>query len=209
MRVMKGGTYKYRYQIRKRNKIIKSLSRLSIILYRGLFSRPGAANTTEFRWISNRSIHRSIGWSWSERFGGIGDGSGGIVHRVVRFVRLLKEELWNIGGIGLRSWEEMEKYEVVRDIGSGNFGVARLMRNKATKELVAMKYIERGRKVCISVFAERTWIHPSIQSLSLFFSSFFFSFRCLFMIWFELFCIRSMRMLRGRSSTIDRSVIPT
>lgn len=41
----------------------------------------------------------------------------------------------------------MEKYELVRDIGSGNFGVARLMRNKETKELVAMKYIPRGQKV--------------------------------------------------------------
>ena len=41
----------------------------------------------------------------------------------------------------------MEKYELLKDIGSGNFGVARLMRNKETKELVAMKYIERGRKV--------------------------------------------------------------
>lgn len=43
----------------------------------------------------------------------------------------------------------MEKYELVKDIGSGNFGVARLMRNKETKELVAMKYIERGLKVCV------------------------------------------------------------
>lgn len=41
----------------------------------------------------------------------------------------------------------MEKYELVRDIGAGNFGVARLMRDKETKDLVAMKYIERGRKV--------------------------------------------------------------
>ncbi|KAE9446876.1 hypothetical protein C3L33_21226, partial [Rhododendron williamsianum] len=40
----------------------------------------------------------------------------------------------------------MEKYELVKDIGSGNFGVARLMRNKETKELVAMKYIDRGLK---------------------------------------------------------------
>ncbi|PKI74855.1 hypothetical protein CRG98_004627 [Punica granatum] len=40
----------------------------------------------------------------------------------------------------------MDKYELVKDIGSGNFGVARLMRNKETKELVAMKYIERGHK---------------------------------------------------------------
>jgi serine/threonine-protein kinase SRK2 len=41
----------------------------------------------------------------------------------------------------------MEKYELLKDIGSGNFGVARLMRNKETKELVAMKYIPRGLKV--------------------------------------------------------------
>ncbi|OIW13605.1 hypothetical protein TanjilG_07947 [Lupinus angustifolius] len=40
----------------------------------------------------------------------------------------------------------MEKYELVKDIGAGNFGVARLMRNKDTKELVAMKFIERGHK---------------------------------------------------------------
>ena len=43
--------------------------------------------------------------------------------------------------------QKMDKYELVKDIGSGNFGVARLMRNKETKELVAMKYIERGLKV--------------------------------------------------------------
>lgn len=41
----------------------------------------------------------------------------------------------------------MDKYEMVRDIGSGNFGVAKLMRNRETKELVAMKYIERGHRV--------------------------------------------------------------
>lgn len=35
----------------------------------------------------------------------------------------------------------------VRDIGSGNFGVARLMKDKQTKELVAVKYMERGDKV--------------------------------------------------------------
>lgn len=43
----------------------------------------------------------------------------------------------------------MDKYEEVKDLGAGNFGVARLMRNKETKELVAVKYIERGRKVGI------------------------------------------------------------
>ncbi|KAF3569654.1 hypothetical protein DY000_02019455 [Brassica cretica] len=41
----------------------------------------------------------------------------------------------------------MDKYEVVKDLGTGNFGVARLLRHKETKELVAMKYIERGRKM--------------------------------------------------------------
>lgn len=41
----------------------------------------------------------------------------------------------------------MEKYEVVKDLGVGNFGVARLMRHKDTKELIAVKYIERGFKV--------------------------------------------------------------
>lgn len=43
----------------------------------------------------------------------------------------------------------MEKYELVKDIGAGNFGVARLMRVKNSKELVAMKYIERGPKVLL------------------------------------------------------------
>uniref|UniRef100_A0A453DKQ7 Protein kinase domain-containing protein n=1 Tax=Aegilops tauschii subsp. strangulata TaxID=200361 RepID=A0A453DKQ7_AEGTS len=41
----------------------------------------------------------------------------------------------------------MEKYEPVREIGSGNFGVAKLMRNRETRELVAMKFIERGYRV--------------------------------------------------------------
>jgi len=42
---------------------------------------------------------------------------------------------------------EMDKYEPVREIGVGNFGVAKLMRNKETRELVAMKFIERGNRV--------------------------------------------------------------
>ncbi|GFP98744.1 serine/threonine-protein kinase sapk6 [Phtheirospermum japonicum] len=48
----------------------------------------------------------------------------------------------------------MEKYELVKDVGSRNFGVARLMRNKETKELVAMKYIERGHKIDENVARE-------------------------------------------------------
>ncbi|KAJ3677886.1 hypothetical protein LUZ60_001689 [Juncus effusus] len=60
----------------------------------------------------------------------------------------------------------MEKYEMVRDIGSGNFGVAKLMRNKETKELVAMKYIERGHRIDENVYREiinhRSLRHPNI-----------------------------------------------
>ncbi|KVH95231.1 Protein kinase, ATP binding site-containing protein [Cynara cardunculus var. scolymus] len=39
-----------------------------------------------------------------------------------------------------------EKYEPLKELGSGNFGVARLVRDKKTKELFAVKYIERGKK---------------------------------------------------------------
>jgi len=60
----------------------------------------------------------------------------------------------------------MGKYELVKDIGSGNFGVARLMKDKETKELVAMKYIERGQKIDENVAREiinhRSLRHPNI-----------------------------------------------
>ena len=46
---------------------------------------------------------------------------------------------------------DSDRYDFVRDIGSGNFGVARLMRDKLTKELVAVKYIERGNKVIVFI----------------------------------------------------------
>jgi serine/threonine-protein kinase SRK2 len=41
----------------------------------------------------------------------------------------------------------MERYEVVKDIGSGNFAVAKSVRDIFTKELFAVKFIERGQKV--------------------------------------------------------------
>lgn len=69
----------------------------------------------------------------------------------------------------------MEKYELVKDIGSGNFGVARLMRNKETKELVAMKYIDRGHKVLTFPSILFSFIHP--------FSFFIFSFIYGFFAW--------------------------
>ncbi|KAF5746792.1 Kinase superfamily protein isoform 3 [Tripterygium wilfordii] len=41
----------------------------------------------------------------------------------------------------------MDRYEIVKDIGAGNFGVAKLVRDKLTRELFAVKFIERGQKV--------------------------------------------------------------
>uniref|UniRef100_A0A0D3D1J8 non-specific serine/threonine protein kinase n=1 Tax=Brassica oleracea var. oleracea TaxID=109376 RepID=A0A0D3D1J8_BRAOL len=44
----------------------------------------------------------------------------------------------------------MERYDIVKDIGSGNFGVAKLFRDKFSKELFAVKFIERGQKVLLT-----------------------------------------------------------
>ncbi|KAJ0040046.1 hypothetical protein Pint_28116 [Pistacia integerrima] len=61
---------------------------------------------------------------------------------------------------------DSDRYDLVKDIGSGNFGVARLMRDKLTKELVAVKYIERGDKIDENVQREiinhRSLRHPNI-----------------------------------------------
>ncbi|KAI5019344.1 hypothetical protein ZWY2020_044232 [Hordeum vulgare] len=60
----------------------------------------------------------------------------------------------------------MDKYEEVRDIGSGNFGVARLMRNRDNDGLVAVKLIERGHRIDENVYREivnhRSLRHPNI-----------------------------------------------
>ncbi|CAN4107654.1 unnamed protein product [Withania somnifera] len=50
-------------------------------------------------------------------------------------------------GMDVPIMHDSDRYELVRDIGSGNFGVARLMRDRQTNELVAVKYIERGEKI--------------------------------------------------------------
>ncbi|KAJ4891029.1 Serine/threonine-protein kinase SRK2I [Raphanus sativus] len=50
------------------------------------------------------------------------------------------------GPMDMPIMHDSDRYDFVKDIGSGNFGVARLMRDKVTKELVAVKYIERGDK---------------------------------------------------------------
>lgn len=52
----------------------------------------------------------------------------------------------------------MERYEIVKDIGSGNFGVAKLVRDKWSKELFAVKFIERGQKVCF-ITGTLSWIY--------------------------------------------------
>ncbi|VAH43671.1 unnamed protein product [Triticum turgidum subsp. durum] len=60
----------------------------------------------------------------------------------------------------------MERYEVIKDIGSGNFGVAKLVRDVRTKELFAVKFIERGHKIDENVQREimnhRSLRHPNI-----------------------------------------------
>uniref|UniRef100_A0A0E0DRT3 non-specific serine/threonine protein kinase n=1 Tax=Oryza meridionalis TaxID=40149 RepID=A0A0E0DRT3_9ORYZ len=61
----------------------------------------------------------------------------------------------------------MDKYEEVRSIGSGNFGVTRLMRNRDTGELVAVKTIPRGNhRINKSAYREiinhRSLRHPNV-----------------------------------------------
>ncbi|XP_076956170.1 serine/threonine-protein kinase SRK2I-like [Bidens hawaiensis] len=69
-------------------------------------------------------------------------------------------------GSDLPIMHDSDRYDLVRDIGSGNFGVARLMRDKQTKELVAVKYIERGQRIDENVQREiinhRSLRHPNI-----------------------------------------------
>ncbi|KAK6924093.1 Protein kinase domain, partial [Dillenia turbinata] len=69
-------------------------------------------------------------------------------------------------GMDMPIMHDSDRYDFVRDIGSGNFGVARLMTDKQTKELVAVKYIERGEKIDENVQREiinhRSLRHPNI-----------------------------------------------
>lgn len=61
---------------------------------------------------------------------------------------------------------DSDRYELVKDIGSGNFGIARLMRDRQTRDLVAVKYIERGENIDENVKREiinhRSLRHPNI-----------------------------------------------
>uniref|UniRef100_A0A0D9VWC8 non-specific serine/threonine protein kinase n=1 Tax=Leersia perrieri TaxID=77586 RepID=A0A0D9VWC8_9ORYZ len=69
-------------------------------------------------------------------------------------------------GMDMPIMHDSDRYELVRDIGSGNFGVARLMRNRGDGQLVAVKYIERGEKIDENVQREiinhRSLRHPNI-----------------------------------------------
>lgn len=69
-------------------------------------------------------------------------------------------------GMDIPIMHDSDRYELVRDIGAGNFGVARLMTDKQTGELVAVKYIERGEKIDENVQREiinhRSLRHPNI-----------------------------------------------
>ncbi|KAI3434192.1 Protein kinase domain-containing protein [Psidium guajava] len=60
----------------------------------------------------------------------------------------------------------MDRYEILKDIGSGNFGVAKLVRDRRSGELFAVKYIERGQKIDQHVQREimnhRSLKHPNI-----------------------------------------------
>lgn len=59
-----------------------------------------------------------------------------------------------------------DEYEFIKDLGSGNFGVAKLMRHRKSGELVAVKFIERGDKIDRNVEREivnhRMLRHPNI-----------------------------------------------
>ncbi|GMN33865.1 hypothetical protein TIFTF001_004382 [Ficus carica] len=64
----------------------------------------------------------------------------------------------------------MERYEVLRDIGSGNFGVAKLVRDKWSGELYAVKFLERGQKSSVlhsqpkSTVGTPAYIAPEVLS---------------------------------------------
>lgn len=65
-----------------------------------------------------------------------------------------------------RERDSMERYEIVKDLGSGNFGVAKLVRDNITQHLFAVKFIERGHKIDEHVQREimnhRSLKHPNI-----------------------------------------------
>lgn len=61
---------------------------------------------------------------------------------------------------------EADRYEPMKELGSGKFGVARLVKDKKTNDLFAVKYIERGKTIDENVQREiinhRSLKHPNI-----------------------------------------------
>ncbi|KAL8200019.1 hypothetical protein R6Q57_011358, partial [Mikania cordata] len=60
----------------------------------------------------------------------------------------------------------MERYGILKDIGSGNFGVAKLVKDTFSGQFFAVKYIDRGQKIDEHVEREilnhRSLKHPNI-----------------------------------------------
>ena len=60
----------------------------------------------------------------------------------------------------------MDSYELVKKLGSGNFGVINLMRHRESGELVAVKQLPRGPKIDKNVYREvinhRKLSHPNV-----------------------------------------------
>jgi serine/threonine protein kinase len=60
----------------------------------------------------------------------------------------------------------MDNYEQIKELGSGNFGVTHLMKDKTTSEYVAVKKLPRGSKINKNVYREvlnhRKLSHPNI-----------------------------------------------
>ncbi|KAJ1391737.1 Serine/threonine-protein kinase, active site [Sesbania bispinosa] len=77
-----------------------------------------------------------------------------------------KEEVSDAMSEAIEPWDMEERYEPLKDLGSGNFGVAKLAKDKNTGDLVAVKYIERGKKIDENVQREivnhRSLRHPNI-----------------------------------------------
>ncbi|KAI6692116.1 hypothetical protein NL676_019826 [Syzygium grande] len=84
----------------------------------------------------------------------------GFDHPAERLCAAAEREEEEEGGGG------MDRYEILKGIGSGNFGVAKLVRDRWSGELFAVKYIERGQKIDQHVQREimnhRSLKHPNI-----------------------------------------------
>ncbi|KAL5168252.1 Serine/threonine-protein kinase SRK2A [Glycine soja] len=81
-------------------------------------------------------------------------------------LQLASFEFWSVICCFGERVDMEERYETLKELGSGNFGVARLAKDKETGELVAIKYIERGKKIDANVQREivnhRSLRHPNI-----------------------------------------------